>query len=249
MSDLTRDERQRNRKLNEAALYDIGFHNSEQICAEMDALLEEYSDVEVPGSLDDWFEAFKSQQATHPPSKNKWLKLNHYSKRVAVIFIVVLISAGTITLGVEANRVKFFNYVIDVQEKFSNIILQKDVEKYAFNEEMIPSEWESYYFPEYMPGGYELLKASGPNMNKVMEFSDGSETIVLIQSEADMSMHMDTEEAKVMEIEIEGSKVIMVNKNEYITVYWYKKDTYFVLSGHIETDNLVEIASSLQVYQ
>ena len=249
MSDLTRDEQNRNRKLNETALNDIGFYNSDQLCTEMDLLLEEYSDIEFPESLDDWFADFKSEQEILPKSKYKYVKLTKYSKRAAIIFLAVLISVGTMTLGVEANRIKFFNYIIDVHEKFSSITLRKDVEKYTFNEDLIPSEWDSYYFPDFIPGGYKLLNASGPKTNKIMEFSNGNDTLLLMQADVDMSIQMDTEDAKVMEIEIVGSKAVMVNKNDYIMVYWYIKDTYFVLSGRLDTERMVEIASSLKLYQ
>ncbi|MBN4069527.1 hypothetical protein JYU11_01330 [bacterium AH-315-G05] len=55
MKKQSRDERERIDKLNETFLYCIGYEHAQNTCEEVERLLEEYKDIEVPESLNEWF--------------------------------------------------------------------------------------------------------------------------------------------------------------------------------------------------
>ena len=55
MKKQSRDERERVDKLNETFLYNMGYEHAQNTCDEVEALLGEYRDIEVPESLNEWF--------------------------------------------------------------------------------------------------------------------------------------------------------------------------------------------------
>lgn len=55
MNKLSNEEKERLKKLNDTFLFNVGYHHENNICDETDMLLEEYKDLGVPDSLNQWF--------------------------------------------------------------------------------------------------------------------------------------------------------------------------------------------------
>jgi len=118
---LTKEEGERIYKMNETILYDIGYEHINNVCNETDRLLEEYSAVVVPESLNKWFEVYLSKY-------NKKIRINkikrislQISKRVAMFLVVVTIITSTLAISVEGFRIKLFNMFIETTREFSTI--------------------------------------------------------------------------------------------------------------------------------
>ncbi len=246
MSDRSRDEQERISKINEAALYDIGYHYANQTCDDMDALLKDYEDVEVPESLDKWFDTYPSTRQSTSDKASPYKKHHKFTRWAAVLVVALIIPTLIATIGVEANRVKFFNVVMDVKDKFSTVKVQSDVSITPFDEGLIPDEWTTYYRPTYLPGEYQLREVSGDEVSKMMVFSDSDNTIKLLQVSAETNIQLDTEKAGAMAIDLNGQEGIMVNKNGFITIYWHLEGVNFILTGEVNPGTMVEIAKGVK---
>jgi len=112
MNKLSNEERARLKKVNETFLYDVGYEHMNNICDETDRLLEEYKELEVPDSLNQWFLDYNKVLERKEKNRNIRSKVLILSKRIAIVLIIVSIAGSVVTLSVEAFRVRFFNLVM-----------------------------------------------------------------------------------------------------------------------------------------
>jgi len=246
MKSISPNEKERIKKMNKAALYDIGYHHSERICRETDALLEEYKDLELPESLDEWFDAFQKSRIKELGKAEKTRKYRMYSRRAAIVFLVVIITAATVTMSVEAYRIQFLNFIIETKQKYSIVNLE-EYSGTSININDLPTDWKSFYYPTYIPKGYQLLKALGDEKHKQMIFEDSDHhKITFVQMKPTTTLQLDTEDANVIELEINGYQGMMTEENGYTIINWYNQESLFTLDGEVEQDILIQMARSVK---
>ncbi|PKM51424.1 MAG: hypothetical protein CVV02_07410 [Firmicutes bacterium HGW-Firmicutes-7] len=246
MKPISPNEKERIKKMNEAALYDIGYHHSERICRETDVLLEEYKDLEYPESLDTWFDDFLKNRKKELEKNRRVQKLGTYSKRAAVVVLAVIITAATVTVSVEAYRIQFLNFIIETKEKYSLVNIEEDTgATIDFNQ--LPTDWMNFYYPTYIPRGYIFKQASGDEVQKRMVFEDFDyHEITFIQAELSASMQLDTEDGDVIQLEINGNRGMLIEENGYVIINWYNQEKLFTLDGEIDQNILIQMAKSIE---
>ena len=144
MRELTTEEKKRNKKLNEAFLYDLGYQHSQNICEETDQLLEEYKDLEFPKSIDKWFDDFSKEQKKKEKKKLFQQRSKLITKRVAIFIIVFFTVSASLTLGVEAFRIRFFNLFVVENAKYTDLsVLENNSSQIEISR---PEGWENYFF-------------------------------------------------------------------------------------------------------
>ena len=164
MKEQSIDDRERINKLNEAALYNIGYEHVNNVCDQMDQLLEEYKDIKVPESLNEWFLEYEKKYDNKVKSILFRKKALQMSKRVAMILLVVIVTFSAITMSVEAYRIRFFNMIIEVQKRFSSMKFEENNNMEYINE--LPKDWKDFFYPMKLPQGYVFKKAFQVNSIK-----------------------------------------------------------------------------------
>jgi len=242
---ISASEKERIKKMNETALYDIGFHHSERICAEMDELLEQYKDLEYPKSIDNWVDSFQESRQKKEKRKKNIKRRIAFIQRAAVFLIMAVIALSTVTMSVDAYRIRFFNFIIDTKEKFTIVKVDEITIRDDFSK--IPIDWESFYYPTFVLTDYRLKEASGNELHKRIVFSDSeNKEIGFIQMAIETNIQVDTEDAIAKEVDINGYKGLITEENGYVMISWYNEESMFMIDGLESINDLLKMAESIQ---
>ncbi|MEA1974617.1 MAG: DUF4367 domain-containing protein [Bacillota bacterium] len=244
MKKLTKEERNHIYKMNETVLSDIGYEHVNNICEETDQLLKKYKDIEVPKSLDEWFRTYKIKN----DRKIKFMKFRKsallVSKRVAMFLIAVVIITLTLTISVEAFRLKFFNIFVETNAKYSFVKTDENIKVDYLDK--IPKEWSSFYYPRLLPEGYKFLKAIEVNNAKYIFFNNAeNKEICFIQDSMNSESQLDSEEGLIIEVDINGMEGIIILKDESNIINWHNNNQNFYIQGNVEKSILLKIEESI----
>jgi hypothetical protein len=245
MKKLSNEKKEQLKKLNDTFLFNVGYHHMNNICDETDRLLEEYKDLEVPDSLDQWFIHYTKELKRKERNRKIRSKAVKLSKRIATVLLVISIAGSVVTLSVEALRVDFFNLVIQASQKFS-LVFQEEINEEQMVYE-VPNDWIDYYYPTYLPDDYFLMDTRTLIDTKYMTFSnlDGQE-LRFIQGNLSARSQIDTENGKVIEVDIRGSKGVLVVKDDISILNWSTNGMSFTIQGNVKESVLLAIAESVE---
>ncbi|KAK2229280.1 hypothetical protein XC24_05095, partial [Clostridioides difficile] len=167
-------------------------------------------------------------------------KLIFYSKRTAIVFLIVLASLFTITMSSEALRSRFFELVIRVYEDLTSFVFSTNEED---NLSLKNKE------PEYIPKGFK-------EVDRVDDFvityknDENIEIQYVTDKISSNSIILDTENAKVKDIFVNGYKAKYIRKGTFLQLFWNDNNFIYLLnvdyqnSGESEfyEDILIKIA-------
>lgn len=158
-------------------------------------------------------------------------KIIFYSKRTAIIFLIVLASLFTVTMSSEALRSRFFELVIKVYEDLTSFVFSTDAGVENENLKIVE--------PKYIPNGFKeidrvddfiITYRNNKNIQiKYTFYEIGSDSIIL-----------DTENAKVENISINGNKAIYIEKETSIQLFWNDKKSIYLLSTDCYKEDLLK---------
>lgn len=230
-------------KKSELLLYSIGNEYAAAVSDETDALLEEYSNLEVPESLDSRVSGLMEQSELNARKKQRHRRISKFVKRAAIIVVSLGLLTAGVTMSVEAFRVRLFNIIIEVREKFS-LIRFATTSPVDLTDDL-PADWSGYY-PTVLPDGYKFSSASQHSriQNIIFVNSDFDE-IYFSQGSISSDLQLDTENAEVSEIKINGMEGLIVVKEELCAIVWHDNINTFYLDGYVDKSLLTEVAESI----
>lgn len=239
------------KKESDLFLYKFGKLYSEYMVTENDKLVATYPDLEVPKSIDDWFESYSRtfEKKIKNNRKNKIINLKTLKmQRFAVIFFCFIVGFSVLTVISEANGYHLFRLLIHDESLYSRVLFKNmndviEAEDYLSE---IPVTWKSYYYLTELPVGYFFLNTMEGFESKYLVFSNEvDEHLVFSQESLDISAQIDTENAVVDEIEINGLKGIASVKEGVTIIVWNDNSNSFVLTGNIKLEVLLKVAESI----
>lgn len=74
-----------------------------------------------------------------------------YSKNTAIVFLIVATGLFTLTMSVEAVRLKVINVITEIYEEFTSIMFSKEDENMSMNSKFKPVS------PNYIPKGFKEI--------------------------------------------------------------------------------------------
>lgn len=219
----------------------IGYNNVEKINDEISGNVEDIKLVEVPKSLDKWFMQFNDDLKSKE-TKNKYKnKFKSIVSKVAIIFLILFISIATLTVTVDAFRVRLFNTIIKNTEKYLDI--QVNEESQTNN---IEQNIDGFYELEYIPNGFELNYVEDLGDTKIVNYiNNKNEEILFNQSPNGTNFQLDSEEAEIKEVDIMDNEGIILKKEGRVTLFWNNEDYSFYLLSTIDEKELISMAKSL----
>ncbi len=218
----------------------VGYCHTENIVRELDEKKDEINQIEIPSSMDEWFDEFSRKHRRKSRLKKAINQTQKIGKRVAIFIIVVLTTGTILTCTVEAFRIKLFNFFMVKHEKYTSIQIDED------RESIIPSSWGNYYYPSYLPEGFRIESAEILNNKKILEFIKDDEFILMIQSLNGTNYQADTEEAKSKEITINGNNGLLIEKDKQTVIIWHNEECSFSFTSNITSVKLIEVIESLE---
>lgn len=169
--------------------------------------------------------------------------------RVAVILLILGGSLGILTTVSQAAKVKVYNFIIKVEEKFTSIhFIEKGGDSGTSGVKGIPSDWHDVYVPTYVPDGFEVVNAEDVGLIKIIDYKNSKgETITFDESpiESDKT-EVDTENAYVEKVEVNGNEGLLIEKKGYTTLVWHNNDDVFYLRAQLDKSEVFKMAESVK---
>lgn len=225
-----------------SAFYDyVGEHHIDNICADIDRLKVEIEKVEVPESLDDWFNQYIKNVKKQEKKKSMARKARKTSSRVAAILLILFVSLITLTLSVEAFRIQVYNLFFTDHEEYSSIRIKQG------STGDVDIEWESYYYPTYIPEGFYVESTMDNAKMRVINYKNQkNEYIIFIQVPNGVNLDIDTEDGINKEMIVNSNKAIFVKKEGKNILFWNNDEISFYLTSDLDIQKLILIAESLE---
>lgn len=231
-------------KVMESFFHYIGENHINHIAEEFDRLSVYASKIEYPSTLDTWFDFYNKQLEKQHQKRKFSSRVQLLSKRVAIFFAIAMVGIFVTTMSVEAFRIKLFNIVTEVTEKYTKVSI---VETENGLESQI--DWESYYLPEYIPERYTYSKSENFGDIKIVFYSDAKgKEIQFSQTPVNPEYQIDTEEAIVADVTVNGEKAILVEKEGLLTLIWTTDEKTFHIIGELERDEIIKMAENLKYF-
>ena len=244
MKSQTKEEQEHILKLNETLLYDIGYEHVNNINDETDKLLEEYCDIEVPESLNVWFDEYQIIQNKKMKAANFRRRSLLFGKRAAILLIAMTILAATVTMSVDAYRIKFFNMIIDKTKEYSAVNLNEEMTIEYLNE--LPENWSTFYYPTVLPEDYLFESALESNGTKYIVFTNSKmDEIYFVQGLITADFQLDSEYVDVFNISVKDQEGLLIIKEDSNIISWHDNDQSFYIQGNIEKSVLLDMAESI----
>ncbi len=243
MTRISKEEKERISKINTMVLYDMGYYNINTIDNEMDKLLEEYKEIKIPESLDSWFNNYHKslvKKENHQKFKKKIVK---YFKNIAALIGIIFLSVSILTVSVEAFRINLFNLIIEMREKYGEITFENK------SDNTINNENKEGYYPSYIPKGYKLDEIIENDISREIIYKNNNEFIYFTQDDLNMNYKIDTEDAEVSTIYINGYKAVLSIKNGYSIIIWTNNEYVFGINGQLEKEEIIKMAESVKIYE
>lgn len=184
-------------------------------------------------------------QLKNTKKSKKDIPLNFFRKTaIAVTAIIVLFS--TLILTVHAYRIQMLNFLIKVESKYTS--LQLDSIDYENTNGNLLVNWTNAYVPTYIPEDFQVNSISNSHSIRIIQYSkkDDISAIIYTDYESNNSVAIDTENALVESIKINGEKGTIAIKDSTVVIAWKIENHLFTVQGEISKDEAVKIAESVK---
>ena len=171
-------------------------------------------------------------------------KISKYSKGIAAGVVAVVIVSGTAVFSVEAWRTKVMNFVFNDKTTHTEI-------SFVENSETIIAG--DIYF-KYIPKGFEVIEEDVSRTSTDIVFHDGNTKISYQKALIRIEKSIDTENAIVKDIKINGMEGIVSKKSDKIILVWHDEDYVYTMTssggnGPISEEEIVKMAQNTEKVQ
>ncbi len=231
-------------KVMESFYHYIGENHINHVAEEFDRISADASETACPITLDAWFDDYNKQLKKQDQKRKFRSRVQLLSKRVAIFFAIALVGIFVTTMSVEAFRIKLFNIVTEVTDKYTKVSIVET--ENVLNTQM---DWDSYYAPEYIPEGYTYSNSENFGEIKIIFYSEASgKEIQFSQTPVNPEYQIDTEDAVVTEIIVNTEKGFLVEKEGLRTLIWTAGEKTFHIIGEIKRDEIMKMAENLNYF-
>lgn len=221
--------------------------DSEQIFSEVEARTASGDTAEV----DEFFERTERNTRALINREVRKQRLLDFSKntlpkvgRFAAMFLLVaFVGLTTAIAAIRPVRVRVLELLVRMDNPEYAELSLVEKENASFD---VPSEWGGGFYPTYIPEGFSLARIEDLGVEHHVEYTDNRDARLTI-SEAGIDTYtlIDTEDARVHTIAVNGNFGVMSVKETQIIVAWAFQDKYFVIMGNLDEDTIMRVAESI----
>jgi hypothetical protein len=162
--------------------------------------------------------------------------------KVAVVFLIVSMLFGTLLVTVEAVRIKTLNFLINIQEGFTEV--KPDSQSTSSQSNGI--SLANTYSPDYIPTGFVISALNNGSDSLFCVFGNESgNTIYFHVYMGSSGTNVDTEDATLEQITIQGEEGMLIKKGNMTTIVWDIADVVFVVGADISEEETMRVAESV----
>ncbi len=166
-------------------------------------------------------------------------KMIRNSKKVAILLLVLVLTASISIFSVQAWRVKFLNFIMNIGQTNSDIQFWNDNgsgDTYSSDDVTLG----------YIPEDFKFV-SSQARMNGVsLLFQKDENSFALQIQPVDALLAVDTEKAEMEKIIINGKEALYSSNNNTNLLVWHDDIYSYLLSGNISKSEMVRIAEKVQ---
>ena len=238
MSSLSTKRQKANEEITEAILEYAAACHVDNIAEEIDE--KNIDDVYYPTELDEKMKKLISSYKKRNKRKEMWKTGRKIFTKVAVFLFITILGMSILAVSVEAFRMKIFNYVVEVQDKFTSVGLEENDE--------VTDDSSHIYMPSYIPEGYKIMDVqSFKYITAIQYVNDTGDTIFFEQCKEGQSiLRIDTENAESNRVIINGIEAFIINKNQMTGLVWHESEMTFTLMGTLNENELIKMAESIK---
>jgi hypothetical protein len=168
--------------------------------------------------------------------------LPHVLQIAAAVLLVFFVGATVAIASVHEVRVRVLQFLIHIEEEYTELSLVESPDE-TFS---VPEGWHGAYYPSYIPEGF-VMQAIDPYFNRVYYLNGTDDLLDFMEFTENDYTNIDTEDAEIQHIVINGSAAILSEKDGEVTVSWATLDRYFVLTLDGEIDTALRIVKSVKI--
>lgn len=175
----------------------------------------------------------------HMPKK----RTNKAFLRAASIILVIIVSVTTVTLSVEGFKERFNEFVNNLNSSiFATVKITDD------EDEAKLLSFEGQYAPTYIPEGYYVESVTNEeNRGEIILKNKEGYSILFREQTSGIKSNLDTENADSVEnVEINGMKGLLVQKDNLTTIALTTENTIIYLTCNDVEVNLVAFAEKIE---
>lgn len=232
-------------------------NNNEYYEQSFNFLLEQaasIADEAQSAEIDRLYEKCKNEKTLHSNEFNKKMKsilaknrfkscmcrLNANSKKIACVFLAVLVGLTVTTFSVRAWRIKLLNFLFDSS---------KPGTEFTFTDGGAARASVPEFSFDYIPDGFELGETKH-SRNAFMTYyltENEVEWICFRAHTTGGKFDIDTEDAKIEYLEIDGHEAVYITNKNHNAFVW-SDDTYaYILGGSISKDELLKMIDGMEI--
>ncbi len=157
---------------------------------------------------------------------------------VAMLLIVLTLSFGTV-MSVEAYRIRFFEFVVEIWEEFTSIVTQSDHN--ADQDTLIPVS------PSYVPEGYSILEEIQEKYENIIIYANENGTEIYYSQEllTQGEVILDSENTEIKKVLIDSQEIYLISDEGVTQLYWHDKNSSYSLIGRLAEIELIKMAESI----
>ena len=158
-----------------------------------------------------------------------------------MLLLFVYIRVAAAVAAVPTIRKRVANFLIQTNEEYSSLSLAESPDTSS----SVPDEWKGECFPSYVPEDFEL-QPFDPNFTRVYYLNASGDLLDFAEYLTDAYVNIDTEEAIIQNIKVNGMPAILSTKGARVKVVWSDFNHYFVLTLDGDPDTAMRIVNSLE---
>jgi hypothetical protein len=215
----------------------------DNILDELDSKKDEIDKTVISDRMNDWFRKFASDRRETEKRIRRAKQLKRISSRAAAAAAVLLVITISLAFSVEAFKYQVFSFFTKIYDRFTEIRVDD-----GSDDPSAGIDWKDvYYYPSYLPRGYSYKSCERDGERKTIFFTDVSDTILkLTQAPKDVDIRPDTGDSAVSDIRINDAGGLLIIRNNRVILFWNNDKYSFVLSGYIDSSEMIKVAESLR---
>lgn len=160
-----------------------------------------------------------------------------YAQRVACILLAFVLVSGVTLFSVEAWRIKFLNFVLEINEPNSDI---------NFRDDGGTSYSDDNVILHYIPMGFEMVNSRKTNERIYIKFESGELYFSITVNNIDGNFTIDTENAVVDRFKINNNEAVYSSNENVSILVWHDDENAYRITTNIKKEETIKIAENFK---
>ena len=205
---------------------------------------------ELPFELSDKHKAWMEDYLGRQKKARRISRRHHFSARAAAILLTAAIG-GTVFIGsVDAAKEPVERFFTEVKTRYTSLVAIDDEPEKVGDDlvyHKIPDDLEDLYVLDYVPWGYKFEKLLVSKEAYQTEYLKDEEQVISLQQIKESKQHdIDGENAKTMQIIINGEKYFYAEKDERITISWFDGPYTLIFGTTLDQETAIKVVKNIK---